>query len=563
MIEDSVSEKTIPAHKPENFENYLFRDSNNNLLVFDRSLKFVKKTTLSEGLYGYQKKNTKVLGNQYVDYRDGKIIKKNGDVLVKNEEGKSSYKIIFTPKGNIYEITEPYENKESVKIFDSNQEVFRGMSYFEEIWNKDELFDSKNQLDISKYGTRYEGEWKDGQRNGKGIYHYADGSRYEGEWKDGQINGKGIYYYEDGTRYEGEWKDAQRNGKGIFHYASGSRYEGEWKDGQINGKGICTEGAISTSATYENSTVKSFEKITIKEGKDIHLIENEQGSYQYYLNMKRIGDINIKDEKRLESVFIQFGDVNIADNHSIKKCETPGELVNNIKECAKDKNTKVVIFEIPGHAFTVLFEGSVVYCFDNGGLNNNSIKEYRDVISNNGVVYQKIDSDLSLQFRLTDGKKIDIGLSSDNFVCRHIANIIEKKLEENIKNGDKSKTVNEQFQEYLKQEEKANGESGYTKTAGKMRINSPRNQAEEIGKKKEEVEKNPNHSNYRIKNIRGKNLPKNPDESNENYDSKVIPTNRIVKESVISKIRNPYYVPENFKNNIRTRIMKPKMNLPI
>ena len=80
-------------------------------------------------------------------------------------------------------------------------------------------------------GDRYEGEWKDGKQHGKGAYYHASGDRYEGEWKDGKRHGKGAYDYADGDRYEGEYKDDVEDGQGILHHANGDRYEGEWKDG--------------------------------------------------------------------------------------------------------------------------------------------------------------------------------------------------------------------------------------------------------------------------------------------------------------------------------------------
>ena len=52
--------------------------------------------------------------------------------------------------------------------------------------------------------------------------------KYEGEWKDGKANGKGVkYYYDNGNKkYEGEWKDDLRNGKGVFYYTNASvKYE--------------------------------------------------------------------------------------------------------------------------------------------------------------------------------------------------------------------------------------------------------------------------------------------------------------------------------------------------
>lgn len=39
--------------------------------------------------------------------------------------------------------------------------------------------------------------------------------RYEGEWKDDHKNGKGVQETPEG-RYEGEWKDGKRHGQGTF-----------------------------------------------------------------------------------------------------------------------------------------------------------------------------------------------------------------------------------------------------------------------------------------------------------------------------------------------------------
>ena len=47
-------------------------------------------------------------------------------------------------------------------------------------------------------GERYEGEWKNDLKDGKGIHYFPNGERYEGEFKNGNAEGKGIYYYKDG-----------------------------------------------------------------------------------------------------------------------------------------------------------------------------------------------------------------------------------------------------------------------------------------------------------------------------------------------------------------------------
>ena len=47
----------------------------------------------------------------------------------------------------------------------------------------------------------YDGEWKNGFKEGKGIEYYNDGDIYEGDYKKGKKEGKGIYYWKNGDRY--------------------------------------------------------------------------------------------------------------------------------------------------------------------------------------------------------------------------------------------------------------------------------------------------------------------------------------------------------------------------
>ena len=58
---------------------------------------------------------------------------------------------------------------------------------------------------------RYEGQLKNGKRNGYGKVYSAYGRLiFEGEFEDGKRNGYGKTYFADGSSsqyYEGEWKD--------------------------------------------------------------------------------------------------------------------------------------------------------------------------------------------------------------------------------------------------------------------------------------------------------------------------------------------------------------------
>ena len=63
---------------------------------------------------------------------------------------------------------------------------------------------------------------------------YSNGDKYEGEWKRGKREGKGIFYYKQNKKkYDGEWKNDEKEGKGILYYTDKNafydRFEGIWE----------------------------------------------------------------------------------------------------------------------------------------------------------------------------------------------------------------------------------------------------------------------------------------------------------------------------------------------
>ena len=151
-----------------------------------------------------------------------------------------------------------YDKKGKLKF-----ELKNGSGYMEEYFESGQI--------------KYKGDYKNGQRNGKGKEYTRNGYlSFEGEFKDGKRNGQGIIYGYDYISeisiilYKGELLNGEKNGKGREYekkeHKEETYFEGEFLNGKrLNGK-ICDEDG---NIKYE-----------IKDGKEVkkdmkHDEENE------------------------------------------------------------------------------------------------------------------------------------------------------------------------------------------------------------------------------------------------------------------------------------------------
>jgi len=87
----------------------------------------------------------------------------------------------------------------------------------------------------------YVGEWRNGQRWGKGKMSYAASKDwYEGEYVDNKAHGQGKYFFASSNDlYEGQFKRGLRHGQGTQTCsADGSVYSGMWRKGKKHGLGM-------------------------------------------------------------------------------------------------------------------------------------------------------------------------------------------------------------------------------------------------------------------------------------------------------------------------------------
>jgi hypothetical protein len=73
-------------------------------------------------------------------------------------------------------------------------------------------------------------------KNGAGITVFLNGSRFEGEFKNGNIHGQGRFIYADGSIYTGGFKDGRRNGRGLYTDSQGTQYSGKFIDDKFQGQ---------------------------------------------------------------------------------------------------------------------------------------------------------------------------------------------------------------------------------------------------------------------------------------------------------------------------------------
>ena len=111
-----------------------------------------------------------------------------------------------------------------------------------------------------EYESTYEGEFRNGIREGKGTFTHKDGSVAKGNFVNGQLIGYGSKIGEDGSKYEGELVNYRKHGKGVETFANGSKFEGFFvSDKMYTGKFTNYDGKIIYIQQYNR-----VDKITEK-----------------------------------------------------------------------------------------------------------------------------------------------------------------------------------------------------------------------------------------------------------------------------------------------------------
>ncbi|OGV67815.1 MAG: hypothetical protein A2283_22445 [Lentisphaerae bacterium RIFOXYA12_FULL_48_11] len=163
---------------------------------------------------------------------------------------------------------------------------------------------SKGEVSVVTFpgGDKYEGEFKGGLLNGRGIYYYRNGDRYEGEFRNDMKSGLGVYYYSNGDRYTGEFGNDMKDGKGSFVFRNGEKYVGDFRNDVMIGKGtMLYQNGNKYAGDFKNGLkngngILSFHNGDIYKGDFKEDLRNGKGIYFFVDGAKYIGDF--KNDKR-------------------------------------------------------------------------------------------------------------------------------------------------------------------------------------------------------------------------------------------------------------------------
>ena len=149
---------------------------------------------------------------------------------------------------------------------------------------------------ILRDGTKYTGEFRNGEITGRGVKVWPDGRVYQGEFLEGEMHGQGMLQYSiasakqtdlkyagnfhlnsregqgvltkrNGDVYEGNFVSNHPNGNTVIRFCSGDNYEGEVIKGVMTGNGFleCGSGKCFTGE-FKDGQLHGNGKFFVKDG---------------------------------------------------------------------------------------------------------------------------------------------------------------------------------------------------------------------------------------------------------------------------------------------------------
>jgi len=223
--------------------------------------------------------------------------------MLKNAKSLYFIQILFSfiCKKNKLKLVKYYKNLQSNMNISINNYIHFKCNYIEyETNGKGKEYHYYNQ----QQNLVFEGEYKNGERNGKWKEYEGGILAFEGGYKNGKINGKGKeYFYNNNLMFECEYLNDKRNEKGKeYDYDGKLLFEGDYLNDLRNGKGkeyyindnLRFEGEYLNNQQWEGKGYDNLNKIAyeLHNGKGYVKIYNDGWKLIFegeYLNGERNG----------------------------------------------------------------------------------------------------------------------------------------------------------------------------------------------------------------------------------------------------------------------------------
>ncbi len=177
----------------------------------------------------------------------GRESRRNGDVLEgRYVDGKVTGKgILKNAKGNLYVGDFVESRRHGYGELDTNRIHYKGGFV-------GDRFNGKGIIHFKIEGHDYDGDFRDNEINGNGVFRWTNGDVYDGQMRRGKMNGVGRYTYANGQIYEGNYVNGVKEGRGRLIYPNGFVYDGDFIGGRPRGNANITSGGKTFPVQYSD-----------------------------------------------------------------------------------------------------------------------------------------------------------------------------------------------------------------------------------------------------------------------------------------------------------------------
>ena len=114
----------------------------------------------------------------------------------------------------------------------------------------------EGKVEYKKTKDKYEGDFKDNNITGKGIYIWENGHIFKGNFLNGKMHGFGQYNWPKGGYYIGNYVNGLKEGYGEFHWPNNKVFKGNFKNGKPNGTGILIQDNKEKNVFFKDGVIQ-------------------------------------------------------------------------------------------------------------------------------------------------------------------------------------------------------------------------------------------------------------------------------------------------------------------